>query len=178
MGSEQFDFPEVKQIDNLVFTDNRGRITKIDLPGSEIFGSLLISSNHLAGTVRGLHFQRPPFGEIKIVTCVKGAMMDYVLDVRKDSTSFGTWKSYLLTSSEPSSLVIPKGFAHGFQTLQPDTEVFYAVSGEFSPSHSVTVNIKDPDLAIDLPLEISVIADKDLAGIGLKDLSRMRDDQT
>lgn len=176
MSMEQFEFPDVKKIDNLVFTDNRGQITKIDLPGSETFDSILISSNNLEGTVRGLHFQRPPFGEIKIVTCVKGAIMDYILDVRNESPSFGKWKSYLLTGSERSSLVIPKGFAHGFQTLQSDAEVLYAVSGEFSPSHSITVNIKDPDLAIDLPLEISAIAEKDLAGISFKELSRMRDE--
>jgi dTDP-4-dehydrorhamnose 3,5-epimerase len=176
MSMEQLEFPEVKQIDNLVFTDNRGQITKIDLPGSETFDSILISSNNLEGTVRGLHFQRPPFGEIKIVTCIKGAIMDYILDVRNESPSFGKWNSYLLTGSERSSLVIPKGFAHGFQTLKSDTEVLYAVSGEFSSSHSITVNIKDPDLAIDLPLEISVIADKDLAGISFKELSRMRDE--
>ena len=178
MSLEHLNFPEIKQIDNLVFIDNRGQITKFNLPDNDVFDSILISSNNLAGTVRGLHFQKPPFEEVKIVTCVKGAIMDYVLDVRTDSPTFGKWKSYLLISSQPTSLLIPKGFAHGFQTLQPDTEIFYAVSGEFSPAHSVTVNIKDPDLAIDLPLDVSVIADKDLAGISLNELSQIRDESS
>jgi dTDP-4-dehydrorhamnose 3,5-epimerase len=73
-------------------------------------------------------------------------------------------------------LIIPKGFAHGFQTLQPETEVLYTVSGKFSPSHSITINFNDPELDIELPMEISVIADKDFAGISFSQLSNLRID--
>jgi dTDP-4-dehydrorhamnose 3,5-epimerase len=176
MSLKHSNFPEIKQMQNLVFIDNRGQIIKLDLPNGNVFDSILISSNNLAGTVRGLHFQKPPFGEVKIVTCVKGSIMDFVLDVRIDSPFYGKWGKFLLNSRDPTSLVIPKGFAHGFQTLQPDTDILYAVSGDFSPSHSVTVNIKDPDLAIELPLGISVISDKDLAGVSLSELTQMRND--
>jgi dTDP-4-dehydrorhamnose 3,5-epimerase len=170
------ELPEIKMVENSVYLDNRGQIAKFDLPENEVFNLILISRNNLAGTLRGLHFQKPPYGEVKVVTCTKGEMMDYVVDVRTDSPSYGKWTQYLLSSSNPYSLIIPKGFAHGFQTLQPETEVLYTISGKFSPSHSITIDFKDPDLDIELPMEISVIADKDVAGISFSQLSNLRID--
>lgn len=176
MKLENSDFSEIRMVQNSLFVDNRGQITKFDLSENEVFNSILISSNNLAGTVRGLHFQQPPFGEVKFVSCTKGEIMDYALDVRKNSPTFGKWTQYLLSSKNSCSIIIPKGFAHGFQTLLPDTEVLYAVSGDFNASRAISVNINDPDLAIKLPMEVSVISDKDKAGISLSQLRNMRID--
>ena len=176
MKLENSNFPEIRVVQNSVFVDHRGQIAKFYLPESEVFDSILVSSNNLAGTVRGLHFQQPPFGEVKFVTCTKGEIMDYALDVRKNSPTFGKWTQYFLSSKNSCGIIIPNGFAHGFQTLLPETEVLYAVAGDFNSSLAITVNMNDPDLAISLPMEISVISDKDKAGISLSQLLNMRID--
>lgn len=168
-------FSEITIFNNSVYNDNRGQLTKFELPQLDnSFDSILLSKNILAGTVRGLHFQIPPFGEVKLVTCIKGKIIDFVLDIRIDSPNFGNWSQILLDDANQQSILIPIGFAHGFQTLEPNTEVLYTVSGDFSPDHSITLNVKDPDIAIDFPMAISSIADKDLMGISLFELRKMR----
>ncbi len=168
-------FSEITIYNNLVYNDNRGQLTKFELPLLDnSFDSILLSKNILAGTVRGLHFQTPPFGEVKLVTCIRGRIMDYVLDIRIDSPNFGNWSQILLNDTNQQSVLIPIGFAHGFQSLEPNTEVLYTISGDFSLDHSITLNVNDPDIAIDFPLTISSIADKDQMGISLFELRKMR----
>ena len=168
-------FSEISIFKNPVYNDHRGQLTKFELPLLDnSFDSILISKNILAGTVRGLHFQIPPFGEVKLVTCIRGKIIDYVLDIRADSPNFGNWSQILLDDVNQQSILIPIGFAHGFQSLEPNTEVLYTVSGMFSPEHSITLNVNDPDIAIDFPMTISSIADKDLMGISLFELRKMR----
>jgi dTDP-4-dehydrorhamnose 3,5-epimerase len=168
-------FSEITIFNNPVYNDNRGQLTKFELPIlGKNFDSILVSKNTLAGTVRGLHFQTPPFGEVKLVTCIRGKIIDYVLDIRVDSPNFGNWSQVLLDDTNQQSILIPIGFAHGFQSLEPNTEVLYTVSGDFSPDHSITINFNDPDIALDFPMAISSIADKDLMGISLFELRKMR----
>jgi dTDP-4-dehydrorhamnose 3,5-epimerase len=168
-------FSEITIFNNPVYNDNRGQLTKFELPIlGKNFDSILVSKNTLAGTVRGLHFQTPPFGEVKLVTCIRGKIIDYVLDIRVDSPNFGNWSQILLDDTNQQSILIPIGFAHGFQSLEPNTEVLYTVSGDFSPDHSITLNVNDPDIALDFPMAISSIADKDLMGISLFELRKMR----
>jgi len=118
-----------------------------------------VQDNHshsaAAGTLRGLHFQVPPFEQDKLIRVTRGAVFDIAVDVRRGSPSFGKWAGGVLSAQEWNQLLIPKGFAHGFLTLEPDTEVQYKVTARYSPEHERTVAFDDPALAIDWPGERS-----------------------
>ena len=115
------------------------------------------------GTVRGLHFQRPPHAQAKLVRCVRGSIMDYAVDVRKGSPTYGRWVSAKLTAESGEQLFVPVGFAHGFVTLEPDVEIAYKVSDVYAPECDGGVAWDDPLIGIDWPLPISgaVLSDKD-----------------
>lgn len=115
-----------------------------------------------AGTLRGMHFQRPPHAEVKYVRCVRGAIHDVVADLRPDSPSYLRWQAFRLDPREDVALCIPKGCAHGFQTLEDDSEVLYQMSTAYAGSHADGVRFDDPMLNIVWPREISLIAEKDL----------------
>ncbi|MGB0086758.1 MAG: dTDP-4-dehydrorhamnose 3,5-epimerase [Rhodomicrobiaceae bacterium] len=115
------------------------------------------------GTVRGMHFQRHPHGEVKIVTCLKGAIMDIIIDLRPDSASYRRWLAVELTPENRQRLYIPKGFAHGFQALTDNAEVGYLISAFYEPSAAAGVRYDDPAFAITWPLPVTVISDKDMA---------------
>ena len=115
------------------------------------------------GTIRGLHFQRPPHGEVKVVRVVRGALYDVILDLRPESPSFGRWQGFELSAEAGTMLYVPAGFAHGFQTLTEETEVTYQVSAAYTPAAEGGVRWNDPVLAIDWPLPVGTISDKDAA---------------
>ena len=119
------------------------------------------SFTHKKGAIRGLHFQYPPFAEMKFVTCLKGAIWDLVVDLRSNSTTFLQWHAEVLSSSNCRSLLIPEGFAHGFQTLTDDCELIYQHSTEYSPTAEAGLNFGDPMLSIDWPLAIAEISVRD-----------------
>lgn len=119
------------------------------------------SMSKIAGTTRGLHFQWPPYAETKIVSCPRGRLMDVAVDVRKGSDTYLQSVSVELSAENKTFLVIPEGFAHGFQTLEPDTEILYLVTREFSPPHDDGINPVDPAVDIEWPLEISIRSEKD-----------------
>lgn len=104
------------------------------------------------GTVRGLHFQRPPFAQAKLIRVLRGAIMDVCVDLRENSTTRGLHISTTLTAENLVSVYVPAGFAHGFCTLVDDTEVLYRVSNEWAPSHEEGLIWNDPDLAISWPV--------------------------
>lgn len=116
-----------------------------------------------AGTMRGLHFQHPPHGEIKVIRAVKGAVHDVIVDLRPGSPSFGKWEGFDLTEEDGTMLYVPSGFAHGFQTLRDDTIVAYQVSTAYTPGAEGIVRWNDPGLGITWPLAVSVISEKDEA---------------
>jgi dTDP-4-dehydrorhamnose 3,5-epimerase len=122
-----------------------------------------ISLSRHAGTVRGLHFQTPPMAQAKLVRVLRGAIFDVAVDIRRASPTFGRSVSAVLTSEGGEQLLIPVGFAHGFCTLEPDTEIAYKVSGFYSGSHDIGIAWNDPDVAIEWPLEgrEPVLSDKD-----------------
>ena len=95
-----------------------------------------ISFNKKKGTLRGMHFQKKPFDEAKIVRCTKGKIFDVVIDLRPESKTFMNWASFELDSNESKILYIPEGFAHGFQTLEDNTELVYQISNWYSPEHA------------------------------------------
>lgn len=126
---------------------------------------------HKVGAIRGLHFQREPQTEAKIVRCLNGAIMDVIVDLRKGSDSYGRWISEELTSENRKMLYIPAGFAHGFQTLQEDTELLYMHSEFYSSEHEGGVLYSDPQLNIQWPMEISDISERDQSHPLLKEIS-------
>jgi dTDP-4-dehydrorhamnose 3,5-epimerase len=121
------------------------------------------SHNVTKGTLRGMHFQKPPHGEVKLVRCVKGAIWDAIIDLRPESSSFGKWEGFELTEGNGRMLYVPVGFAHGFQTLQDDADVTYQVSYPYTPGVEGGVRHDDPAFGIDWPLPVSTISDKDAA---------------
>ena len=121
------------------------------------------SVNLRAGTLRGMHFQVPPHEEGKLVRCVRGAIYDVVADLRRDSPSFRQSLSIRLDSRENLSLYIPAGCAHGFQTLEDDSEILYEMTSRFSGTHASGFRHDDPYFALSWPLPITAISEKDLA---------------
>lgn len=115
------------------------------------------------GTIRGLHFQRPPHAQAKLVRCVRGSIMDYAVDVRRGSPTYGRHVSVKLTSEGGEQLFVPVGFAHGFVTLESDVEVAYKVTGVYAPDCDGGLAWNDPTIGIDWPLPESgaVLSDKD-----------------
>lgn len=113
------------------------------------------------GTVRGLHFQHPPHAEDKYVSCLRGAVFDVAVDLRQDSPTFLRWYGTTLSADNGCSLLIPKGFAHGFQTLSSDSELIYMTSHPYTPEAEAGLHVSDPRLAITWPLPIGVISDRD-----------------
>ena len=113
------------------------------------------------GTIRGCHFQLPPFSETKIVLCSKGSLYDVGVDLRKNSKTYLKYYSQILTPNNKKFLIIPEGFAHGFQTLEDSTEIIYFVTQRFSLDHDDGINPFDPYLKISWPLECTILSEKD-----------------
>src|SRR6478735_6768314 len=110
-----------------------------------------LSFNHRKGTLRGMHYQAAPHGEIKLVRCTAGAIYDVIVDLRPDSPAFRHWVGVELTADNRRMLYIPDGCAHGFQTLQPASEVFYQITGPYVPDAGRGVRWNDPAFGIDWP---------------------------
>lgn len=127
------------------------------------------------GTVRGLHFQLPPFAQDKLVRVVRGAILDVAVDIRKGSPTYGRHVSAIISAAEWNQILVPVGFAHGFCTLEPDTEVIYKVTNFYSPEHDRGLLWNDPDLGIDWPVtaEQARLSDKDRTHPRLCDLPQV-----
>ncbi len=110
-----------------------------------------VSFNKVAGTLRGLHYQAAPFEEVKVVRCTAGAIFDVIVDIRPDSPTFTRHHSVMLSAANRRALYVPKGFAHGFQTLEPGTEISYQMSEFFRPEYSRGVRWNDPAFQIGWP---------------------------
>lgn len=119
------------------------------------------SRSHVRGTVRGMHFQRPPHSEVKLVGCRKGAIWDVIVDLRPASPTYLRWQGFELTSDNHHQLYVPAGFAHGFQSLCADSEVGYLISEFYAPAAAAGVRYDDPAFAIAWPLHVAVLSDKD-----------------
>ncbi|MFN7054347.1 dTDP-4-dehydrorhamnose 3,5-epimerase [Hyphomonas sp.] len=153
---EALAIPDVKLVTPARFTDDRGFFS--ETWNAERFSAAGIDAafnqdNHSlsvhAGTVRGLHYQAPPFAQAKLVRVLRGAIIDVAVDVRKGSPTYGQWVKAELTAENGVQIFVPRGFLHGFATLAPDTEVAYKVDAYYSKECDGAVVWNDPDLAID-----------------------------
>jgi dTDP-4-dehydrorhamnose 3,5-epimerase len=146
-------------IDADVMADDRGSFTRAWMPREfEAMGldttiaQCSLAYNIHPNTVRGMHFQTAPMGEVKLVRVTRGALFDVAVDLRPDSPTYCRWFGVELTADNRRSLYIPKGFAHGYQTLTGHTEVHYMVSADYSPAHQAGVRYNDPAFGITWPL--------------------------
>lgn len=113
------------------------------------------------GVVRGLHFQYPPHAETKLVSCLQGEIFDVAVDLRRDSATFLQWHGVVLSAKNRLSLLIPDGFAHGFQTLTEDCELIYLHTAAYHPEGEGALNVADPKLDIAWPLEMTELSERD-----------------
>jgi dTDP-4-dehydrorhamnose 3,5-epimerase len=162
--------PDVKLITPKKLGDHRGFFAEVykrhALADAGIHIDFVQDNHSLSaqvGTVRGLHFQTPPHAQAKLVRCVRGAILDVAVDIRVGSPTFGKHVAHVLAADAMTQMLIPIGFAHGFATLAPDTEVIYKVSDIYAPQHDAGILWCDPDLGIDWRIDAddAVLSDKD-----------------
>lgn len=129
--------------------------------------TLFVQDNHSfsaeAGVLRGLHYQKPPFAQAKLLRVTRGAIFDVAVDIRLGSPTYGHWVGLEISEAQWNQIYIPAGFAHGFVTLQPNTEVLYKVSAPYAPQHDRAIRFDDPAIAIDWPLggRPAILSEKD-----------------
>jgi dTDP-4-dehydrorhamnose 3,5-epimerase len=128
-----------------------------------------ISGSTKKGTLRGLHYQTAPMAEVKFIRCIKGSVFDVLVDLRPESPSFKKWYGVELSARNQKAVYIPEGFAHGHQTLEPDSQIMYLVSQVYSPEHERGVRYDDPAFRILWPLEPTVMSPKDKSWPYFKD---------
>lgn len=133
----------------------------MDVFGSRPIAQINRSRTMFRGCVRGMHFQRPPFSECKLVTCLRGEVFDVAVDLRKNSPTYLRWHAEILSESNHRSFLIPEGFAHGFQTLSENCEMLYLHSAPFVPEAEGGIHPGDPALSIAWPEEITEISPRD-----------------
>lgn len=121
-----------------------------------------ISYNHKRHTLRGMHFQKAPHEEAKLVRCTRGAIYDVIVDLRTDSVTYKQWFAAELSEKNQKSIYIPRGFAHGFETLEDETEVFYMIDQEYVPESSAGFRYDDQSVKIEWPIAPLVISERDL----------------
>jgi dTDP-4-dehydrorhamnose 3,5-epimerase len=120
-----------------------------------------VSNNRKMGTFRGMHFQAPPYEEDKIVSCMRGSLLDYIVDLRVESPTFKQWVKVELSAQNGYMLYVPKSFAHGFLTLHDDTQIFYQMTECYQPQFSFGFRYDDPAFDIVLPYRITTISERD-----------------
>ena len=155
-------------IEARVFTDERGflmpafsrkLLAEHGCNGEVVEANLSFSRR--AGTLRGMHFQNPPYAQSKLVRCTRGAIWDAIIDLRRDSATFKKWFGVELTAENRRQLYVPEGFAHGFVTLTDDSEVFYQIGNVYNAESSGGVRWNDPAFGIEWPREVSVVIERD-----------------
>ena len=165
---EKTALPGVVVIEPRVFRDSRGFFT--ESYNRQAFSDAgieaeFVQDNHSlsvpAGTLRGLHFQRPPMEQAKLVRVTAGAVYDVAVDIRPGSATFGKWVGAILSAANHRQLFVPRGFAHGFCTLVPNTEVMYKVDNYYSPEHDGGILWNDPEISVEWPFTEVTLSDKD-----------------
>lgn len=166
---EEFGLPDLYRIRQNRITDMRGYFARTFCQDAFRKAGIEFSPfqnsdsyNEKKGTLRGLHFQLEPYAEAKIVRCVAGAIFDVAVDLRPDSAGYGQWRAATLSAENGDALFIPKGFAHGFQTLEAHSTVSYIIDTEYAPEYVAGIHWKDPDICIEWPDEnLRIVSEKD-----------------
>jgi dTDP-4-dehydrorhamnose 3,5-epimerase len=169
---------DVRLIRPRVFYDKRGFFYELysELKYAEAgIGVKFVQDNHSLssefGVLRGLHFQRPPYAQSKLVRVLKGSVYDVVVDLRRNSPSYGKWEGFKLSEKNKLSLFIPQGFAHAYCTLEKDTEFFYKVDAFYAPKYDDGIIWDDKYLNIDWPEKNPIVSDKDKKLLAFKDIN-------
>jgi dTDP-4-dehydrorhamnose 3,5-epimerase len=168
--------PDVILIKPKIFGDDRGffmeTYKKEDFEKVGIIGEF-IQDNHSKsgyGVLRGLHFQREPYAQAKIVRCIRGVIFDVAIDLRKNSPTFGEWVGVILSEYNKYQLYIPRGFAHGFCVLSDVAEIVYKVDNIYAPDYEGGVIWNDKDIGIEWPIDEPILSEKDKKWPTLKEL--------
>ena len=164
----KLDIPEVILVEAQSFSDDRGFF--LETFKESVFISNGIDtkfvqdnfSHSIKGVLRGLHYQKNPKAQTKLVTVLRGKIFDVAIDIRKDSPTFGKWVGEILSENNHKLLCVPEGFAHGFYVLSEEADVLYKVSQEYSPEHDRGIIWNDPEIDIDWPVDKPIISKKDL----------------
>lgn len=168
MHFHQTTIPGVYLLEPAMIRDERGFFARIwseqELAEQGLETTIVqwsVSFNQRQGTLRGMHYQTPPYAEVKIVRCVAGAIYDVALDLRPHSPTFKRWTAVTLSAENHLALYIPQGCAHGFQSLTDQSEVMYQISAPYAPAHARGVRWDDPAFGIAWPLAVRVINERD-----------------
>jgi dTDP-4-dehydrorhamnose 3,5-epimerase len=159
----------VRMIDVSSYLDSRGTFTKFQPQKFflEKLNSVAVSVNPSTGTIRGLHFQIEPFAEEKLISCIQGSVLEVLVDIRPHSASFGKYAAFELSQNSKNQVYVPKGIAHGFQTLVPNTILHYFLTSEYSEECSYSIN-PFGELNIDWPISDYILSEKDSSGVSLE----------
>lgn len=159
---------DLKIIERQQFGDSRGFLSRLfcaEELAAAGWRKPIVQINHTfttkSGTVRGMHFQQPPHCEMKLVTCLRGAIWDVAVDLRAGSPTFLQWHAEVLSSANRRALLVPEGFAHGFQTIQDDCELIYLHTAAYTPDTEAGLNPNDPMLSISWPVDIAELSSRD-----------------
>ncbi len=162
------DIKDMYVVDPEPFQDERGLFSRVFCENEfkEIgLTKKIVQINHSTttkkGAIRGMHFQFSPKAEIKIIKCIKGSVLDVGIDLRKDSSTYFQWHGEILSANNIKMLIIPEGFAHGFQALEENIEMIYFVTEFYSPQYEGGVRFNDPKIKINWPLDVTDISKKD-----------------
>ena len=165
---KKLDLDDLFLVERLSLGDERGFLSRIwcskemkEVGWSDKIAQINHTYNQKSGTVRGLHFQKAPYEEKKLVTCIKGKIWDVAVDIRPNSPTYLQWHSEELSESNMRAFMIPEGFAHGYQTLSDNVEILYCHSNFYHESSEEGLNPNDPKLSINWPIEITNISSRD-----------------
>lgn len=176
------DLPGVAEIRPARHGDHRGFFSEVYNEAALAAAGIdtrFVQDNHSysaeAGVLRGLHYQEPPAGQVKLIRVTRGSIFDVAVDIRDGSPTFGRWVGLVVSAEAWNQLYVPEGFAHGFVTLEPDCEVLYKVSAPYSREHDRAIRFDDPAIGVEWPLEgrSPILSDKDRAAPLLADVPRV-----
>lgn len=168
MKISQTSIPDLMLVETEARIDHRGAFARLycqdelqSIIGSRKIVQINLSCTHAVGAVRGLHYQQPLYAEMKLVRCLKGKVLDVAVDLRTGSPTFLQWHAEELSSQNRHMLVIPEGCAHGFQVMEPDSELLYLHTEYYTPEAEGGVRYDDPRLAIPWPLPVAEVSVRD-----------------
>ncbi len=155
-------------VDTSAFIDNRGAFARwfceaelVEILGNRHIKNVNFSRTVKKGSVRGMHFQKPPHAEMKLIRCIKGTVFDVAVDLRANSNTMYKWYATELSADNMKMFVIPEGFAHGFQTISDDVEMLYLHTNYYDMDSEGAIRYNDPNIGIKWPLDVAEISEKD-----------------